>query len=244
MIDAAERKIFESAKSLLNEIEALKADLAQWKDDAIEAGLTKERVGDLLAVAKLEVMDQAKRAKKDEQARRRAELEGQLSMLPEEPKKPRLTMSAKMRAAPKGSFKAQVGEALQKVADKFEDSIEALKSAPEHEPEPPHDPETGEVIEEAADLMPEPGSEAFDAYADLRAAANADEQAEGAHRGVPYQQGQNPAETPPVVSDLIRPEDDLAAARRASFDEDLEIPSFARRGHPDCPVGRVPEAAE
>lgn len=80
-IDARERSYFDRMKRLLQEQETLKADLAELKTEAEKAGgLTKERVGDLVAVAKDEVMDQVKRERKDAQRRRRAELAGQLSM--------------------------------------------------------------------------------------------------------------------------------------------------------------------
>jgi len=91
MIDARERAIFERIKTVLTEIGTLQDDLAELKLEAEKAaGLTKERIGDLVAVARRQVMDAAVREKKEAAERRRAELDGQLS----------LALDAKPRHAP------------------------------------------------------------------------------------------------------------------------------------------------
>jgi len=150
-IDDREKAYFERLKALLEEQETLKADLAQLKADAEEGGLSKERIADLVAVAKLQVMDQAKRDKKDTQARRRAELEGQLSMLPAEPRKA-ASLSRNLRPAAPGSLVAKVGAALDKLADSgVIGSVERNVSLAPLPAEPPHDPETGEVEEAPAE---------------------------------------------------------------------------------------------
>ncbi len=60
MIDARERAIFERIKTVLTEIGTLQDDLAELKLEAEKAaGLTKERIGDLVAVARRQVMDAA-----------------------------------------------------------------------------------------------------------------------------------------------------------------------------------------
>lgn len=225
MIDARERSIFDRAKALLEEIETLKADLKQLRADAEEEGLSKERIADLVAVAKDAIADQVKRARKDEQRARRAELEGQLSMLPAEPKK---------RALAEGRSKIDKAQTVTQAtvaALETINALDALKAAAE----PPHDPDTGEVIEDgeaktAAEIAVQGGvttlreGDVVSASGDLPAYVG--------------------AENVVIATATIEPEHDLAAARRASFDDDLEIPAFARRGHPDCAVGKVPEAAE
>ena len=184
MIDAAERKFFERMKALLEEQEALKADLAELKAEAEKkGGLTKERVGDLLAVAKLEVMDQAKRAAKDMQRKRRDELAGQLSML-DEPKKREPVTRAKPKQKP---------------------------------PEPPHDPETGEVIEAEPELQ------------------------DDAEREITLTSLKTGETSVATIRYVAPPDQDLAAARRADFADDLEIPPYCDRRHE---ARRVPEAAE
>ena len=91
MIDDRERAIFERIKTVLTEIGTLQDDLAELKLEAEKAaGLTKERIGDLVAVARRQVMDAAAREKKEAAERRRAELDGQLS----------LALDAKPRHAP------------------------------------------------------------------------------------------------------------------------------------------------
>lgn len=91
MIDDRERAIFERIKTVLTEIGTLQDDLAELRVEAEKAhGLTKERVGDLVAVARRQVMDAAVREKKEAAERRRAELDGQLS----------LALDAKPRHAP------------------------------------------------------------------------------------------------------------------------------------------------
>lgn len=98
MIDPRSRSYFERVKALLEEQEALKADMAALKAEMEEEGeLSKERVADLVAVAKLAVMDQVKRQRKEAQARRRAELEGQLSLIPEPAEPRRHTVSLHIR---------------------------------------------------------------------------------------------------------------------------------------------------
>ena len=228
-LDGREITVFNAAKALLEEIETLKEDLKQLRADAEENGLSKERIGDLIAVAKDAITDQLKRERKDAQRRRRAELEGQLSLIDEKPRR-----APRKAAEPKVTVGAVEGEPLppmdSAIAIKFEGSIAEIADAI------PHDPETGEVIEEGAGPQSEPDDAGA---APASEESDADEQAEGAYRGVPEPQTAAEIEGQGGPATF-----DLAAARRASFDDDLEIPTFARRGHPDCPVGRVPEAAE
>lgn len=187
MIDPRERELFDRAKNLHREIAALQEDLAALKKEAVDdLGLSKERVGDLLAVAKLDVMDQVKRARKDEQRKRRDDLAGQLSMLDDAPKR---------RSALRQTIAVEVA------------------------PEPPHDPDTGEVIEEG--------------------------------EATPAKQEDRPP-TPEEIAELASEAGPNARTVTAGpvtltwthQDDDLEIPTFARRGHPDCAYGRAPEAAE
>ena len=81
MIDDRERAIFERIKTVLTKIRTLQDDRAELMVEAEKAhGLTKERVGDLVAVARRQVMDAAVREKKEAAERRRADLDGQLSL--------------------------------------------------------------------------------------------------------------------------------------------------------------------
>lgn len=193
-ISGDEITVFNAAKNLLQEIETMKDDLKQLREDAANQGLSKERIADLIAVAKDAIADQVKRERKDAQRRRRAELEGQLSMLDEPKKREPVT-----RAKPK-----------------------------EKPPEPPHDPETGEVIEAEPELQsegPAAGEDAATRLTDLPPVSL------------------SPVETlvRAIAAAALADEPDLAAARRADFADDLEIPPYCDRRHE---ARRVPEAAE
>jgi hypothetical protein len=76
MIDNRERDIFERIKTILTEIGTLQDDLAELKIEAEKGdlGLTKERIGDLVAAGRLAVMDQRKREKIDARDKRRDQL--------------------------------------------------------------------------------------------------------------------------------------------------------------------------
>lgn len=182
-ISGDEITVFNAAKNLLQEIEALKEDLKQLREDAANQGLSKERIADLIAVAKDAIADQVKRERKDAQRRRRAELEGQLSMLDEPKKREPVT-----RAKPK-----------------------------EKPPEPPHDPETGEVIEAEPELQ------------------------DDAEREITLTSLKTGETSVATIRYVAPPDQDLAAARRADFADDLEIPPYCDRRHE---ARRVSEAAE
>jgi len=113
MIDDRERAIFERIKTVLTEIRTLQDDRAELMVEAEKAhGLTKERVGDLVAVARRQVMDAAAREKKEAAERRRAELDGQLSLAFEaRPRRAAALAPGKVWArAPEGHYAATDAE--------------------------------------------------------------------------------------------------------------------------------------
>lgn len=84
MTNDRERSAFERIKTILSEINVLREDLAELRTEFVEAQadpMPPETFGDLVALARLAVMDASARAKKDTAAKRRADLAGQLELL-------------------------------------------------------------------------------------------------------------------------------------------------------------------
>lgn len=81
-ISKDERSYLDRVIAVLTEIGTLRDDLAELKDEALKGALAlpPERVGDLFAIARLAVMDEAKRRKRDIQEQRRADLMAQLDL--------------------------------------------------------------------------------------------------------------------------------------------------------------------
>lgn len=83
MTNDRERGAFERIKTILSEINVLREDLAELKTEFCETQadpMPPETWGDLVALARLAVMDAAARAKKDTAQKRRKELSDQLEL--------------------------------------------------------------------------------------------------------------------------------------------------------------------
>lgn len=83
MTNDRDRAAFERIKTILSEINVLREDLAELKTEYVETQadpMPPETWGDLVALARLAVMDASARAKKDTAEKRRAELAGQLEL--------------------------------------------------------------------------------------------------------------------------------------------------------------------
>lgn len=77
------RSAFDRIKAILTEIGTLRDDLAELKIELTEAKADRmppETFGDLVALARLAVMDASARAKKDTAAKRRADLADQMEL--------------------------------------------------------------------------------------------------------------------------------------------------------------------
>lgn len=186
------RSIVERIENLESERKALAEDIKEVKAEAKGHGFDVKIINKLLALRK---MDAAERSTMEEMI----DLYESAMSFDDTPLS---------KAAPQPVPPHPRDPVAKEVAAIVEDAAPGLKVVDE----PPHDPETGEVIEYRGpieSLTPHIGDEG-----DL---------AEGACRGVPYT------------------EPDLAAARRADFADDLEIPPYCDRRHE---ARRVPEAAE